>query len=397
MPDLPALFAATWGGVPTLRIDAPGRVNLMGDHIDYNGLSVLPMALQRRVTLLLRPRMDPLIRIASTAPDHESRQFMVGATLAPFAGGDWGNYAKAAIEELYRESGHPRGFDALVHSDLPIAAGLSSSSALVVACALAFLHANDTEMEPLDLAARMARAERYVGTRGGGMDQAICLGGREGAACRIDFEPLRLTCTPIPEAWTFVVAHSGVRAEKSGHARAAYNERAAQCRDAVRAINVALGREAGRTWRQLLEERDRGELLALGERELPPVMHRRFRHVVTEADRVARAEALLRTGRLEDFGRLLDESHESLAHDYDVSIPQLDDLAACARAAGAAGARLTGAGFGGCVIALCATGHADSLQRRLRDEFYRPRGLLGAAATGLFAARAGHGAQVRAL
>jgi galactokinase len=397
MPDLQAQFKAVWGGVPGLCIDAPGRVNLMGDHIDYNGLAVLPMALQRRITLLMRPRTDARIRIASTAPGHEPREFTAGPVLAPFAGGDWGNYAKAAIRELAPEGGHARGFDALVHSDLPSAAGLSSSSALVVACALAFLRANDARIEPLDLAARMARAERYVGTRGGGMDQAICLGGREGAACRIDFEPLRLACTPIPEDWTFVVAHSGVRAEKSGQARAAYNERATQCREAIRALNGALGHEAARTWKELLGEHEHEELLALGERKLPPVMHLRFRHVVTEADRVARAEALLRTGRLEDFGGLLDESHESLAHDYDVSIPQLDDLAACARAAGAAGARLTGAGFGGCVIALCATGQAETLLRRLRDEFYGPRGLLDIAATGLFAARAGHGARARAL
>ena len=397
MPELAEMFSTRYDRVATARVDAPGRVNLMGDHIDYNGLSVLPMALQRRVILLLRPRRDRLVRIASTAAGFASREFSASADLPPFPAGDWGNYAKAAVQELAADVAEPRGFDALAHSDIPIASGLSSSSALTVAFALAFLHANERRMETLELAERMAVAERYVGTRGGGMDQAICLGAREGAACRIDFDPLRLHCRDIPPDWTFLVAFSGVRAEKSGPARAAYNARAAECREAIRAMNGALGLPLDADWRRLLSGRTAAELVAIADDALAGDILRRFRHVVTEAGRVARAERALEQGSIAEFGRLLSESHRSLADDYEVSLPELDELVGLATKAGAAGARLTGAGFGGCVVALCEAERARAIEGSLREGYYAARGTPGVGETGLFAARPGAGARVTRL
>lgn len=389
-------FRSAFGGSPTARIDAPGRVNLMGDHIDYAGLSVLPMALRRRVTLLVRPRSDPTVRLAAADGVFEPRTFEAGPDIHPFADGDWGNYVKAAVRELARDAGCA-GFDALVHSTLPIAAGLSSSSALVVASALAFLHANGRDLPALELAARMADAERFVGTRGGGMDQAICLGGREGAACRIDFEPLQLECIGIPRGWAFVVADSGVRAEKSGAAREAYNARTADLSVARTAMTAALGLEPGTPWRHLLSVLSDPVMLSVAEEVLDEVRFRRFRHLLTEANRVREAEEALRGGSIEEFGRILDASHQSLACDYDVSIPALDRLVELARGAGAVGARLTGAGFGGCIVGLCNGEHASHVERTLRETWYAPRGLDTTADSGLFVALPGDGARITLL
>ncbi len=368
----------------------------MGDHIDYAGLSVLPMALRRRVTMFVRPRTDRTVRIAAADGAFEPRTFEADSAIQPFAGGDWGNYVKAAVRELARDGGCA-GFDALVQSTLPIAAGLSSSSALVVASALAFLHANGRELPALELAARMADAERFVGTRGGGMDQAICLGGREGAACRIDFEPLQLECIGIPRGWAFVVADSGVRAEKSGAAREAYNARTADLSGARATMTAALGLEPDTSWRQLLAVRSDEVMLSVAGEVLGDVRFRRFRHLLTEANRVREAERALRQGSMEVFGASLDASHQSLARDYDVSIPALDQLVELARDAGAAGARLTGAGFGGCIVALCAVENAGDVERTLRETWYAPRRLDATADAGLFVALPGDGARVTPL
>jgi galactokinase len=397
MPELYDAFVSAFGAPPAARVDAPGRVNLMGDHIDYAGLSVLPMALQRHISLLIRPRSDATVRLTSNSEPFPPRTFEAGPTVPPFAPGDWGNYAKAAVRELARDSSRCLGFDALVDSTLPIAAGLSSSSALVVAFALAYLHANGRTMAHLELAARMAEAERYVGTRGGGMDQAICLGGREGAACRIDFEPLRVQCIAIPRDWKFVVADSGVRAEKSGPARDAYNARTTGIREARAAVASALGLTPDTAWRPLLALIGDEMVLSVAATVLDGVRFRRFRHVVTEANRVRQAEDAMRRGAIEEFGRLLDASHESLAHDYEVSTAELDRLVALATGAGAAGARLTGAGFGGSVVALCPAPRAADLEDTLLEAYYAPRGLETAARAGLFAARPGGGARLTLL
>lgn len=392
MADPAELFRDLHGGAPSARVDAPGRVNLMGDHIDYNGLSVLPMALERHVTVLLRPRPDSIVRAATTAPGFEPREFKVDAPLQRFPAGDWGNYAKAAINDLARDTDTTRGFDAVVHSNVPVAAGLSSSSALVVAFALAWLHANRRDMEPLDLADRLAAAEHFVGTRGGGMDQAICLGAKRGAACRIDFRPLRVECRPVPPGWTFLIAASGVRAEKSGMARAMYNARTTECREAIRSVNPVLGQAEDAGWKETLARHPTGTLLAAAEDVLVDTLFRRFRHVVTEAARVSRCEAALQEASIAGFGGILRESHESLAHDYEVSIPELDELVELAVESGAHGARLTGAGFGGCIVALCPADRVEEVAQALAEGYYTPRGL--AADTMLFPARPGAGARV---
>jgi galactokinase len=387
-------FRAQFGTRPTSRIEAPGRVNLIGDHIDYNGLAVLPMAIPRRITLLVRPRDDALIRICTADPRSGFREFELASRIEPFAPGDWGNYAKAAAQELMRDTANARGMDAWLESDLPQAAGLSSSSALVVAVALALLHVNDREMPKLELAERMADAEQYVGTRGGGMDQAICLAGRAGHACRIEFCPLRVHHVAVPPGWRFVIAYSGVRAEKSGLARAAYNLRTQQCAQALNVVAATMGVPAA-SYSVLTARWAVGELLQSGESSLPEELFRRFRHVVTEADRVRQAERALNEGDPRVFGALMDASHASLRDDFEVSTPELDAMVATARTAGAAGARLTGAGFGGSIVVLSDEAKSPAIVRVLERDYDRLRESAGVDA--FFVARPAQGATVQAL
>ncbi len=283
-------------------------------------------------------------------------------------------------------------------SDLPVAAGLSSSSALVVATALALLHANRIDVERVTLMELLAHAERYVGTRGGGMDQAICLGATAGAATRIDFDPLRLTAVPMPEEWAVVVAFSMVAASKSDAARAAYNRRTQECHAAMEQVSALFEiPTAGRSYRSLLRVAAVDELLDAASRTLPGVLLKRFRHVVTEADRVPRAEAAMRHLDMPEFGRLMSESHLSLRDDFEVSCPELEDLVAIALEAGASGARLTGAGFGGCMVALCENQAAGALVDALAERFYAPRGASDRLEAFVFAARPAGAARVMAL
>lgn len=389
-------FRAHFGaGAGTRLARAPGRVNLIGEHIDYNDLPVLPMALQRDVALLFRPRADAVVRLANLEPRFDPRGFELAPSIAPFARGDWGNYPKAAAQALARDLGLARGMDAVVSATLPAAAGLSSSAALVVASALALLAANERELDPLALAELCADAERYVGTRSGGMDQAASLCGRTGHALRVEFAPLRVEPIAVPESWRFVVAHSLVQADKSGTARAAYNRRRAQCEEVLRRMSQLPDLAPAPTrWPELLARAPLGELSELAEEVLDNVLLARFRHVAFEAQRVDRACQALRRGNALAFGELMNASHASLAADFEVSHPALDELAALVRSAGARGARLTGAGFGGSIVALTEVEHADALCEALRERFYARRTGSPGLDEPLFVAGASAGASV---
>jgi len=383
---------------PARVVRAPGRVNLIGEHIDYCGLPVLPMALGRSVRLAFHPRADRETRLVNRDPRFAPSAFTVHESIPPAPAGDWSNYPRAAVGAVARRFPDLRGVDALVESDLPIAAGLSSSSALVVAMALAILHANGVSVASLELMELLGKGERYVGTAGGGMDQAIILGAQAGYASRIDFHPLRLTPTAVPADWQFIVAWSLVHAEKSGGARQAYNERTQQCEEARRLVATRLGQPEDITYPALLAAAPVEQLLEVARAgagaTLSGVLSRRFRHVVTEGTRVRQAEAAMAAGDLVAFGRLLDASHQSLRDDYEVSHPELDRLVELAREAGAAGARLTGAGFGGSIVALCRAERAPEVMAALGERFYAPRGAAGDVGRHVFTADPSAGAEV---
>ncbi len=394
-----AAFRIAFGDPPPRwLVRAPGRVNLIGEHIDYDDLPVFPMAIQRETRLVLRARDDDRVRVANLDRHFGPREFRLTERIDPFAQGDWGNYPKAAAQVLVTECGVRRGFDAVIEGSVPAAAGLSSSSSLVVACGLALATVNELALPPLDFAARMARGERYVGTNSGGMDQAVCVAGRASHALRIDFAPLRTQAVPLPQGWRFVIAHSLVHADKAGSARDAYNARRSECERALARVSAEV--EQGETpWRYptLRAAYEIDHLLSIATRVLDDVALRRFRHSLREAARVDAAEDAMRAGNADAFGALMNESHESLARDYDVSHPALDALVGVARAHGALGARLTGAGFGGCIVALVHARDAEALADGIRRDFHASRPALAGLPEPVLIATASDGASAREL
>ena len=374
------------------RVLAPGRVNLIGEHTDYNGLPVLPMAIDRAIRVDFRVSGEAMVRLDSPEARFARCEFRLDDPIAAAAQGDWSNYVRAAALGIGEHGVELRyGIEGTVAGDVPVAAGLASSSALVVATALALLKANEVEIPDIELAALLARAERFVGLQGGGMDQAACLHGVVGHAMRIEFEPLRVTPVAMPKWWRWVVASSLVSAEKSGGARDAYNERARQCREALEGVGGGGGEDVGGggvretedvqgggvasrpTYRDLVADHDLDGVLRRAREVLSPVLFRRFRHVVTEGHRVALAEEAMRNGEMDRFGDLMVQSHDSLRDDYEVSTAELDEMVEIVLKAGATGARLTGAGFGGCIVALCETRAVTPVMQALATRFYAPR------------------------
>ncbi|HKP28660.1 MAG TPA: galactokinase [Gemmatimonadales bacterium] len=359
---------------------APGRVNLIGEHTDYNGLPVLPMALDREIVLRCVPRADRRVLLRNADARFPALEFELSEDIPAESGGAWGNYARAAGQALWRELGELRGIEGEVSSTLPVASGLSSSSAMVVATAIALLDANARSVPRERLMDLLARGERYVGLQGGGMDQAISLGGVAGCALRIDFRPeLRLTPIPIPDAWRIIVAPSLVEARKSAGAKEAYNARVRECRDGLERGTAHRARD----YYDLLSRVSVAEALAEVRPQLDDVLFRRFRHVVTEGARVDAAVDALRGADLPAFGALLSASHASLRDNYEVSSKELDELVAISEEAGAAGARLTGAGFGGSIVAVASSDSAAPVLRALEREYYSRRGVASAAFVGV--------------
>ena len=398
------LFEDRFGGpAPDFVVRAPGRVNLIGEHIDYSLLPVLPMAIQLGASLTVRRREDRHVRLSNA----EAAYADVEMELSPdverggrSGRGDWGDYARGVAQTLVRDLGITRGADITVESDLPIAAGLSSSSALSCGVALALLAVNDREVDRLELADLVAAAERYTGTQGGGMDHAAILCGRAGHALGVSFAPLNVRPVEVPDDWFFLVAHSGVVAEKSGLAQTTYNARTRESREALATVWASMvtpedssvdspanspgdspvdspvnSPSPEKDYSPLIEAGGGPErLLDLASGVLAAPLLGRFRHAVSESFRVAEAELALAAKDLGAFGRLMDASHRSLRDDYEVSTPELDRIVDLAREAGAAGARLTGAGLGGAALILCTGQTEGAVREALITGYYAPRG-----------------------
>jgi galactokinase len=358
-----SLFLNSFGGGADPRvITVPGRVNLIGEHIDYHNLPVLPMAIQRRVRVAFRRRDDRRIRAVSEA-GFGYREFEWTSPLQPGPAGDWGNYIKAAAQAIGAKWELGYGIDAAVTSDLPPAAGLSSSSALLAGFSLALLRANGVAASFDELMEVLPEGEYFVGTRGGGMDHAAVLACEPGCALLIHFAPLAVQSVPIPKDWAFLVAHSLTTAEKSGEVRAKYNVRKTEGMRAVERLGF-------KSYREAIERHYFGELYTMAEERLTGNERKRFLHVTGEAQRVGEAADALARGDAKAFGRLLDASHASMRDLLEISCPALDRLVEAARNAGAFGARLTGAGFGGCVVAACYAADRERVAERLVRDFY---------------------------
>ncbi len=346
-------------------VSVPGRVNLIGEHIDYHNLPVFPMAIQRRIRIAVHPRADRLIRVTSSG-EYGDREFEWTPRLEPAAAGDWINYAKAAAQAVGDRWGLRKGIDAAVASDLPAAAGLSSSSALLTGLTLALLRANGVVTTFAQLMEVLPEAEHFVGTRGGGMDHAAVLASAPGCALLVRFAPMSVEDVRIPAGWSFLIAHSLTTAEKSGEIRAEYNFRRTAGTRALATLGLA-------SYRAAVEQHPFQELQAMARKRLQDPELGPFLHVTGEAARVLEAVQAMRNGDAEEFGRLLNTSHESARDLLRISCPALDELVEAARNAGALGARLTGAGFGGCAVVFCRETERPAIRARLMDSFYSRR------------------------
>ncbi|MGY1846725.1 galactokinase [Blastococcus sp. SYSU DS1021] len=335
-------FARTVGGEPDLVVRSPGRVNLIGEHTDYNDGFVLPAALDRGTVVAARRRSDG--RLRTTAVRMGGNDDRAVADLRPQEGAGWSRYVAGAAAVLQDEGHQLTGADLVIDSDLPIGAGLSSSASLELGVMVALLALTGDALPPETLARLGQRVENEViGVRTGIMDQLAIAGGVAGHAVLVDCRSLATEAVPVPSGTAILVLDSAVPRTLAG---SAYNDRRAECESAVAALSTV---DPGlRALRDVSPD-----LLAEHARLLDGVQLRRARHVVGENARVLAAADALRRGDARAFGELMDRSHASLRDDYEVSVPELDALVGVARGtAGVLGARLTGAGFGGCAVAL---------------------------------------------
>ncbi|MBP8292892.1 MAG: galactokinase [Caldilineaceae bacterium] len=359
--ELIAEFRQRYGAEPTTVASGPGRVNLIGEHTDYNDGFVLPVALQRDVRYVFRPRTDRLVRVHSVEFG-ESFDFDLDA-IAHNDAMLWTNYVMGVAWSLAEQGLTLTGIDAVMSGNVPRGSGLSSSAALEVATAHAFLAASG-QLGVLDGAtiARVAqRAENdFVGVNCGIMDQFISVLGAENHALLIDCRSLTYELVPMPAEAALVIGNT--RASRS-LASSAYNERRQECETGVALLRAELPNITA------LRDVSSAEL-EMHRTLLPDVVYRRCRHVVTENERVAQMVAALAGGDLVKAGALMNASHESLRVDYAVSSPALDAMVAAMRSApGCYGARLTGAGFGGCAVALAAPGAEKAVADAIFEQY----------------------------
>ncbi len=362
---LPAAYRRQFGGArPTFLVRAPGRVNLIGEHTDYNQGLVLPIAIDRATYAVVGPGGKGRVRVFS-ATLNRTAEFDLDDNPPPTVA-DWDAYPRGVAAELVKAGVPLVGAQVYVDSDLPIGAGLSSSAALEVSIALGLLGVAGKTLPPGELVRACRLAEHhYAGVPCGIMDQFVCATAAADCALLLDCRDEQTTHIPWPDDETLVlIIDSGCRRRLSN---GTYADRVRECSLAVghlQTVNPSVGSLRDVALRQLVEQRP----------ALEDTIFRRARHVITENLRTEEAAGALLRGDFASLGRLMNESHASLRDDYEVSSPQLDDLAEAVRSVpGVFGARMTGAGFGGCVVAVAArraVAEVESAVRKRYDEKY---------------------------
>ncbi|MGH8091867.1 MAG: galactokinase [Chthoniobacterales bacterium] len=355
LQTLEQTFSGRFGAGPQHIVRAPGRVNLIGEHTDYNQGFVLPLAIDRATWIALRLRDDDKVRLHSL-DQNEATEFRV-ANLAK-APGSWSEYPKGVAWVLREEGYDLRGWEGVSICDVPMGAGLSSSASFELAVARAFAAASGFTWQAEKMALLCQKAEnQWVGLNCGIMDQMIAAIGREDHAVLIDCRDLAWEAVPLPAKFSVIAMDTATR---RGLVDSAYNERRAQCEAAAKFFGVNALRDVS-----LTDFNSRAS-------QLDETTRRRARHVITENDRTRRAAQAMKAGDAAQLGKLINQSHESLRDDFQVSNLQLDIMVGLARdTAGCFGARMTGAGFGGCAVAMvkeeAAPAFLESVSRRYKE------------------------------
>lgn len=356
-------FAALFGRSPDVTARAPGRVNLIGEHTDYNGGYVLPTVIPQQTRLDLARRSDSLVRA------HSMNIGGAGGAQATYRLGEetrrgqWIDYVQGVTAILERTGAVIAGFDVLIDSDVPVGSGLSSSAALDVALLRALRDAFGLSLDDQRIAELAQRVENdFVGAPVGIMDPMVCSVGQHGTALFLDTRSLEHEAIPLPPDAGFAVVGSGI---SHSHADGEYRLRRDDCERAAEILGV-------------VQLRDLGPADLPRVARLPPPLDRRARHVITEDARVLAAAAALRAGDLATLGALFNQSHASLRDDYDVSIPEIDLLVDLAtRDPAVHGARITGGGFGGCVVILTRRGEERGVAERAARAYQERTGKRG--------------------
>ena len=328
--------------MPLMR--APGRINLIGEHTDYNDGFVMPVAINLEMVCRFEERGDDIVKLLSEG--FGSATFHIGDDKRD---GRWSDYVKGVA--LYLSEGYDLiGWEGHMESSIPTGSGLSSSAAIEILSAGIMQQVSSLDISPLELVEICRKAENeFVGVRCGIMDQFAVAFGRRGQSIFLDCRSLRHEFVPLPDDIMIFVVDTGIRRELS---KSGYEKRRAECEKA----SAILGKS--------LRDADLDEVL-----DLPHPLDKRSRHVVEENDRVLAAREALRGNDLEKFGDLMFQSHHSLKNLYEVSSPELNRAVWAAKEAGALGARMTGAGFGGCAIAIVQRENAEAVKGVLEDEF----------------------------
>jgi galactokinase len=351
-------------GAPRL-FRAPGRVNLIGEHTDYNDGFVMPVAIDFFTQIILFPLDTRALEFYSD--NFKEKVVLDFDNLPKSRSRHWSDYVVGVALMLIGEGHELRGARLMISSDVPLGSGLSSSAALEVATAYALATTSDLKIERVELAKLCRRAENeFVGARVGIMDQFVSFFAETDKALLLDCRSLEFEHLPVPPSAQLVICNTMV---KHDLASGAYNERRQQCEEGVKLLrtvlpNVTALRDV--TSQQLEEHR----------KELPEVIYRRCRHVVTENERVLDAASALKQGDVAKFGQLMNQSHQSLRDDYEVSCAELDLMVGLARKVeGVFGARMTGGGFGGCTVNLVRRDKIDEFQNTVAAGYQEATGL----------------------
>ncbi len=348
-------FARAFDGKPDLIVRAPGRVNLIGEHTDYNDGFVLPMAIDYDIRIAARARPDRTVRLYSADLDSHDI-FSLDDVRRVGDKPTWSDYVRGVADVLQHEGFSLRGMDAAISGNVPRAAGLSSSAAMELAAITAFRRLSALELDPVRAALLGQRAENeFVGMRCGIMDQFISSLGRADHALLIDCRSLGYELVPMPSGACVVVTDSAIR---RGLVDSAYNERRAQCEEGARLMGVKALRDVT------------VEMFEARQARLPAVTARRCKHVVTEDQRTLDSVEALKRGDLAAFGKLMNASHASMRDGFEITTPDIDTLVEIQQnMPGCFGARMTGGGFGGCTVALVQDGAVQAVVEAIQAQY----------------------------
>lgn len=358
-----ALFAETFGYPATETIQAPGRVNLIGEHTDYNDGFVLPCAIDYQTVISCAPRSDRLIRVIAADYDNQRDEFSLDAPILSHDSQQWSNYVRGVVKHLQRRNDQFGGADLVISGNVPQGAGLSSSASLEVAVGKVFQQLYHLPLDGAQLALNGQEAEnQFVGCNCGIMDQLISALGKKDHALLIDCRSLGTKAVSMPKGVAVVIINSNFKRTLVG---SEYNTRREQCETGARFFSQKALRDVSL------------ETFNAVAGELDPVVAKRVRHVLTENARTVAAAAALAEGDLIKMGELMAASHASMRDDFEITVPQIDTLVEIVKAAigDKGGVRMTGGGFGGCVVALVPEALVDEVKQAVENQYQAKTGI----------------------